>query len=159
VGNREAIRLPPPERALPLVHHKVEGRTWATFWRATIESRKTADVAAGKRKTLSVSAYFISGDNGGRNYAVSTLTDYSGLNLPSAPPLAVTHSTSPGTTSVTPPSSFGDRNNRLAHDSLRKGFTVPCARNGRAPLHQIIFFPKFLIPYAAGIFTQNSPSR
>jgi hypothetical protein len=77
----------------------------------------TADVAAGTRKTLSVSGYFISDGNGGRNYAVSTMASHNDVNLPAATPLAVAQSTSPGTTSVTPPSSFGDHNDRLAHDS------------------------------------------
>ena len=109
--------MPPPERALPLIHRKVEDRTWTAFWRATVECRMTADVAAGKRETLSVSGYFISDGNGGRNYAVSTMASHNDVNLPAATPLAVAQSTSPGTTSVTPPSSFGDHNDRLAHDS------------------------------------------
>jgi RNA polymerase sigma-70 factor (ECF subfamily) len=34
------------ERALRLVQHQVENRTWTAFWRATVESRTTAEVAA-----------------------------------------------------------------------------------------------------------------
>jgi RNA polymerase sigma-70 factor, ECF subfamily len=33
-------------RALRLVQHQVEDRTWTAFWRATVESRATAEVAA-----------------------------------------------------------------------------------------------------------------
>jgi RNA polymerase sigma-70 factor (ECF subfamily) len=33
------------QRALRLVQHQVEDRTWTAFWRATVESRATADVA------------------------------------------------------------------------------------------------------------------
>jgi hypothetical protein len=106
-----------------------------------------------------VSGHFISDGNGGRNYAVSTMANYNDLNLPAAPPLAVAQSNSPGTTSFTPPSSFGDRNNWLAHDSLCNGFTMPCAHDRRAPLHQTGFFPKFLIPYAAAIFGQKSSAK
>jgi RNA polymerase sigma-70 factor, ECF subfamily len=34
------------ERALRLVQHQVEDRTWKAFWKATVESRTTAEVAA-----------------------------------------------------------------------------------------------------------------
>jgi RNA polymerase sigma-70 factor (ECF subfamily) len=34
------------QRALRLVQHQVENRTWTAFWRATVDSRATADVAA-----------------------------------------------------------------------------------------------------------------
>jgi RNA polymerase sigma-70 factor (ECF subfamily) len=34
------------QRALRLVQHQVEDRTWTAFWRATVESRTTAEVAA-----------------------------------------------------------------------------------------------------------------
>ena len=34
------------QRALRLVQHQVEDRTWKAFWRATIDSRTTAEVAA-----------------------------------------------------------------------------------------------------------------
>jgi RNA polymerase sigma-70 factor (ECF subfamily) len=34
------------QRALRLVQHQVEDRTWKAFWKATVESRTTAEVAA-----------------------------------------------------------------------------------------------------------------
>jgi RNA polymerase sigma-70 factor, ECF subfamily len=34
------------QRALRLVQHQVENRTWTAFWKATVESRTTAEVAA-----------------------------------------------------------------------------------------------------------------
>jgi RNA polymerase sigma-70 factor, ECF subfamily len=34
------------QRALRLVQHQVEDRTWTAFWKATVESRPTSDVAA-----------------------------------------------------------------------------------------------------------------
>ena len=34
------------QRALRLVQHQVEDRTWTAFWKATVESRATAEVAA-----------------------------------------------------------------------------------------------------------------
>ena len=34
------------QRALRLVQHQVEDRTWTAFWKATVESRTTAEVAA-----------------------------------------------------------------------------------------------------------------
>ena len=34
------------QRALRLVQHQVEDRTWTAFWQATVESRTTAEVAA-----------------------------------------------------------------------------------------------------------------
>jgi RNA polymerase sigma-70 factor (ECF subfamily) len=34
------------QRALRLVQHQVENRTWTAFWKATVESRATAEVAA-----------------------------------------------------------------------------------------------------------------
>jgi RNA polymerase sigma-70 factor, ECF subfamily len=34
------------QRALRLVQHQVENRTWTAFWRATVDSRATAEVAA-----------------------------------------------------------------------------------------------------------------
>jgi RNA polymerase sigma-70 factor (ECF subfamily) len=34
------------QRALRLVQHQVEDRTWSAFWKATVESRTTADVAS-----------------------------------------------------------------------------------------------------------------
>jgi RNA polymerase sigma-70 factor, ECF subfamily len=34
------------QRALLLVQHQVENRTWTAFWQATVESRATAEVAA-----------------------------------------------------------------------------------------------------------------
>ena len=34
------------QRALRLVQHQVENRTWTAFWKATVESRPTAEVAA-----------------------------------------------------------------------------------------------------------------
>ena len=34
------------QRALRLVQHQVEDRTWTAFWRATVDSRTTAEVAA-----------------------------------------------------------------------------------------------------------------
>jgi RNA polymerase sigma-70 factor (ECF subfamily) len=34
------------QRALRLVQHQVEDRTWTAFWKATVESRTTAEVAS-----------------------------------------------------------------------------------------------------------------
>jgi RNA polymerase sigma-70 factor, ECF subfamily len=34
------------QRALRLVRHEVEDRTWTAFWKATVESQTTAEVAA-----------------------------------------------------------------------------------------------------------------
>ena len=34
------------QRALRLVQHQVEDRTWTAFWRTTVDSRSTAEVAA-----------------------------------------------------------------------------------------------------------------
>ncbi len=34
------------DRALRMVQHQVEGRTWTAFWQATVECRATAEVAA-----------------------------------------------------------------------------------------------------------------
>ncbi len=34
------------QRALRLVQHEVENRTWTAFWQATVEARATAEVAA-----------------------------------------------------------------------------------------------------------------
>jgi RNA polymerase sigma-70 factor (ECF subfamily) len=34
------------QRALLLIQHQVEGRTWTAFWRTAVESRTTAEVAA-----------------------------------------------------------------------------------------------------------------
>jgi RNA polymerase sigma-70 factor (ECF subfamily) len=34
------------QRALGLVRHQVEDRTWTAFWRSTVESRTTTEVAA-----------------------------------------------------------------------------------------------------------------